>query len=100
MRSGASGYDAVKFPLVSKVGTVEVEDAGTFHILMIRDGWRVVVVEKADPPEHDRPICGAILRLIGEPCARRPGHRSGKGGGHRSVESLRSDAQRRRKWSA
>jgi hypothetical protein len=51
-----------------------------------------------EPPlyvERERPICGATLRLIGEPCARRPGHRDS----HRSVESLRSDAQRRRKWA-
>lgn len=39
----------------------------------------------APPP---RPICGVIMRNLGEPCARRPGHAVGKGGAHRTAESM------------
>ena len=49
------------------------------------------------PEETHRPICGALLRYLKEPCARRPGHARGrKGGGHRSVAALAYDALHRR----
>lgn len=53
--------------------------------------------------ERDRPICGVLLGIIGEPCARRPGHGGdgrGRGYGHRSAEALNSDARRRRAYRA
>jgi hypothetical protein len=43
-----------------------------------------------------RPTCGVVMRLVGEPCHRAPGHVGGNGGGHRSQLAMEHDAKMRR----
>lgn len=46
----------------------------------------------AETRRKDRPICGALLGIIKEPCARMPGHTDS----HRSKEAMENAAKARR----